>query len=241
MKEFVNPVLISRMQDLAFTRRYHFRLSLLLGTLSAYAIAVLAFRMAWTGKLTYIFLLWNLFLAWVPYGLSLLVVNRKALAGWLVLPVLGAWLLFLPNAPYILTDLVHLKARHGVPFWFDLMLILSFAFTGLLLGWISLLNVQQRAMQWIRPAYTWLLVAATSLACGFGIYLGRVLRYNSWDILSDPRGLLEDVAAPLLHPRAHAGTIGTTLAFAGFLFLGYVVLHFVMTARHQAGRAERVD
>jgi uncharacterized membrane protein len=219
------------MQDLSFTRRYHVRLSLLLGILSAYAIGVLAFRMAWTGKITYIFLLWNLFLAWVPYGMSLLVVSRKHKSIWLLVPILCAWLLFLPNAPYILTDLVHLKVRHGVPFWYDLMLILSFGFTGVLLGWISLLNVQQQLQHWIRPAYTWLLVALTSLACGFGIYLGRVLRYNSWDILSDPYPLLRDVAAPLLHPRAHVATIGSSLAFAGFLFLGYLLLHFVMTAR----------
>jgi uncharacterized membrane protein len=217
------------MLDLSFTRRYHVRLTILLGVLSAYAIAVLAFRMAWTGKI--IFLLWNLFLAWIPYGLSLLVAHRKPSPAWLLLPVLGTWLLFLPNAPYILTDLVHLKARQGVPFWYDLMLILSFAFSGLLLGWISLLNIQQQVQRWIRPAYTWVLVALTSLACGFGIYLGRVLRYNSWDILSDPYALLQDVAAPLLHPRAHVATIGTTLAFAGFLFLGYLLLHFVMTAR----------
>lgn len=228
------------MRDLSFTRRYHVRLTILLGALSAYAIAVLAFRMAWTGKITYIFLLWNLFLAWVPYGLSLLVANRKPRPAWLLLPVLGTWLLFLPNAPYILTDLVHLKARHGVPFWYDLMLILSFAFSGLLLGWISLLNVQQQLQHWIRPAYSWVLVALTSLACGFGIYLGRVLRYNSWDILSDPYALLQDVAAPLLHPRAHVGTIGTTLAFSGFLFLGYLLLHFVMTAK-SAPIAERTQ
>jgi uncharacterized membrane protein len=224
------------MQELSFTRDYHFRLSILLAILSAYAVAVLGFRMAWTGKITYIFLLWNLFLAWVPYGLSLLLASRKPRRALVLLPILGTWLLFLPNAPYILTDLVHLKARQGVPFWFDLMLILGFAFTGLLLGWISLLNVQQQLRHWLRPAYTWILVAATSLLCGFGIYLGRVLRYNSWDILSDPFGLLKDVAAPILHPRAHISTIGTTLAFAGFLFLGYLLLHFVMTARrHQHG------
>lgn len=209
------------------------RLTVILGCLSAYAVALLAFRMEWTGKITYIFLVWNLFLAWIPFGLAQLlpVQGGQSRRAWAFMLILPAWLLFFPNAPYILTDLVHLKARHGVPFWFDLMLIMSFAFTGLLLGWLSLSRVQSYLRLHFRPLYTWAFVGLSVFLCGFGIYLGRVLRWNSWDVLTNPKGLMKDVLAPLLYPSQHLRTIAVSVLFASFLLLGYILVRFLMEGR----------
>ena len=138
---------------------------------------------------TFLFLVWNLFLAWMPYGLALTAGFWYRRRGWSAFTVvlLLAWLFFFPNAPYILTDLFHLKVRQGVPLWFDTLLILSFAFNGLLLGFASLLEVRsslRRALSWFQTEALCLIFLVSS---GYGVYVGRYLRWNSWDFLTHPR------------------------------------------------------
>src|SRR5262249_892992 len=110
--------------------------------MSGLASAMLVARVAYTGQVTYLFLIWNLFLAWLPVAYAA-VAERAWLAGrgWLAVPAVALWLLFLPNAPYIVTDLIHLPYGQGAPLWFDAIMIFSFALTGLLLGFVSLLMV----------------------------------------------------------------------------------------------------
>ena len=135
------------------------------------------------------------------------------------------WLLFLPNAPYILTDLVHLRPRAGVPYWFDILLIASFAFNGLLVGFFSLAQVHDVLVQRLRPAYAWAMILLASIGSGYGIYLGRVQRWNSWDILRHPLRLAVDCLRPWVHPFAHKEALVMTAILAGFFFLGYLVFH----------------
>ena len=175
---------------------------------------------------TFLFLLWNLFLAWVPYLLSLTIQPAfERSRSWVISGSLFClWLLFFPNAPYIVTDLLHLRDRSSIPHWYDVMLFFSFAWTGLTLGYLSLLEVRRFVLQqWGRAAAE--IMALTTLAlCGFGVYLGRVQRWNSWDILVAPKALLQDVLYSLTHPMAHAGTLGLAVVLTGFLILGYWVI-----------------
>lgn len=176
-------------------------------------------RMAVSNTNVFLFLNWNLFLAFLPWLFSTLIIisprlqkNTFALSALVV-----AWLLFFPNAPYILTDLFHLRLKTGFPVWFDLSLILSFAWTGLLFGFASLRDIEtvlsERINKKIIPVISVLLLFAGS----FGIYIGRFLRWNSWDIVREPIGLMYDIGDRIINPFHHPRTWGMTILMGIFL------------------------
>lgn len=177
----------------------------------------------------YFGLLWNLFLAWLPMLASLAAYNfyqQRARAGWLIIPLcLLLWLLFFPNAPYILTDLIHLRPWENVPLWFDLILIVSFAWCGTFLGLVSLYLMQMLVHQVTRNrAVSWLFALVVLGLGGFGVYLGRFPRWNSWDVLLNPIRLLLDIWDRLRHPIAHAQTFAFSALFALLLMTVYLML-----------------
>lgn len=205
-------------------------------TLTGLGILLLLFRLLyWQGlpghhyvvtiaerpvNLTYAFLVWNLWLAWIPFLLT----------GWLSraqLPALAfygmalVWLLFLPNSPYIVTDLIHLRDRPPVPLWYDGVLILVFAVTGLLLGFFSVGRMEALlARRWgARPAQ-WVSVGVFFL-CGVGIYLGRILRWNTWDIVVHPRAIAADLLHMAAYPSLHREAWGMSLVFFALLLVMY--------------------
>ncbi|MCC3152233.1 DUF1361 domain-containing protein [Hymenobacter sp. BT770] len=179
-------------------------------------------RMAMTGRLQFLFLLWNLFLAVVPFALStLLGIAQAPLRTRMLVPVSLAWILFFPNAPYLLTDLFHLNPRPGVPLWYDLALILSCAWNGLMLAYASLSDMQQLVQRRLGTWVGWAFATVALLLSSFGIYLGRYLRFNSWDVLTNPLTLFYDIVNRVLHPFSFPGTWGVTLVFGLFLLVGY--------------------
>lgn len=189
---------------------------------TAFAVSLCLCRVCITGSVVYLFLIWNLFLAYLPWWISRFLQNRKLLAwhdGFLLL----AWLLFLPNAPYLLTDLFHLKARGGVPLWFDLVLILSCACTGLLLFCRSLRSMLAVLSPYLnRRALGWL-TYAVFLMSSLGLYLGRYLRFNSWDILH-PFRLWNEFRNVLLDPHRFIDLSGFVLVFSPFLVFLFLML-----------------
>ena len=132
---------------------------------------------------------WNLFLAWIPFLLALLVYERaRAGASWRALAPLGLlWLAFFPNAPYLITDLKHIGNGAQVPVLYDVLLLSAAAWLGLLLGLISLFLVHAAARRLVGVLDAWALVVAVLALSSFGIYLGRVQRWNSWDVWCIPR------------------------------------------------------
>ncbi len=184
--------------------------------------ALLAVRMLRAHTASYFFLVWNLFLAVIPaLAAALLRKSAHPLAQVLWFAV---WLLFLPNAPYVITDLVHLRARDPIPLWYDVAMLISCGGTGLLLGYSSLADVQSVIARRFGRALSWILAAGALLLSGFGIYLGRFLRWNSWDALSHPAALLADVAHRVIHPFGYPITFAVTLIYGIALTLGYVAL-----------------
>jgi len=167
--------------------RQRLSLMLVLGASLALSLALITARVFVTHQITFVFLLWNLFLALIPFGIStMLGISAGPLRGRLLLPVGAVWLLFFPNAPYILTDLFHLEPRSGVPYWYDLGLILSCAWNGLMLGYASLLEMQNLVRRRLGAGLGWAFVMVALVLSSFGIYLGRYLRWNSWDVLTNP-------------------------------------------------------
>ena len=186
-------------------------LPLILAT--AFCVSLVAIRCYSTGQATFLFLVWNLFLAWIPLLISSgLTTLRKGAIFWLV-----PWLLFLPNAPYILTDLLHLRPRSFSPYWFDLLILTSSAVTGLMLGLASLMQVDKLLRSHFPNWFSRLSVLAICLLTGFGIYLGRFQRWNSWDLISRPFDLLRDSASLI----TQAEPLGFTLSFGLFIALAY--------------------
>jgi uncharacterized membrane protein len=195
---------------------------------SGFGVALVAFRLAWTGELRYANLVWNLVLAWVPFVLALLVYDRarRGLRGVGLLLLAGAWLAFLPNAPYLVTDIGLLRDVHGMPLWFDVALLTTFAWTGLLLGFVSVYLVQRAVQRLYGVAAGWLAAVGALGLSGLGIYLGRELRWNSWDIVVQPGGVLGDVAEQLTTARL----VGMSLLMAAFLTVAYAMLYTVLAA-----------
>ncbi|MBD3581229.1 DUF1361 domain-containing protein [Flavobacterium selenitireducens] len=177
---------------------------------------LIAFRMFVTSGIGFGFLIWNLVLSLVPLCISLYLTSRgtstlKIAIGSLI------WLLFLPNAPYILTDFLHFrKINLTMPAWFDLLLLASYSISGLLFGLLSMWQMHQ---VWKKSFgnISDLMIPASALLSGFGIYLGRYERYNSWDVLSDPIRILHDSAVLLIELR----TIGFTIGYGTLLLLVY--------------------
>lgn len=175
-------------------------------------------------------LLWNLFLAALPLLWSSTfqsAVARKHRIWASVSFVL--WILFLPNAPYLLTDLIHLAPRPNVPEWYILAMLLSCAATGTLIGYVSLMDVQAAIERRFGFYVGWLLALSSLMLCGFGIYLGRFLRWNSWDALTRPLEFARTVIGQFVDAGPHPHPVPVTLIFGGGLVIGYVALRVLTT------------
>lgn len=187
---------------------------------------LLAARMATTGTLEYIFLPWNLFLASVPYILTQWMERLAPLPGQrlkLAAACLG-WLLFIPNSFYIITDLFHLSHVHTAPRWFDLLLVFSFAWNGILFGILSLFRVEQVLRLLKGRGFSILLVFVVMWLCAWGIYIGRFLRYNSWDVIANPAELAGEMWDMIRHPFRYGYAWGMTICYAVFMTLLYFTL-----------------
>lgn len=223
------------MPVVASGRRTSRRQMVVVGALLFASIVCLALwivRVVYAHNWAHIGLLWNLFLAWLPMLFSLAAYNL-ARSGrrhvWLlVAPCLAVWLLFLPNAPYLLTDILHLRARDSVPMWYDLILLVAFAWTGVVLGLVSLFLMESLVQRRAGRAAGWLFSLAAIGMSGFGVYLGRFVRWNSWDVLTSPRAVLLDVWLRLRYPLLEPRVLAFSGAFALCLLAMYVTLMAVM-------------
>jgi uncharacterized membrane protein len=169
-------------------------------------------------------LVWNLFLAWIPYLFSLLAVylyQTQPHRWWRLLIPAGLWLLFFPNAPYIVTDFLHLQQRPFVPLWYDIMLLSLFAWTGIFLAITSLRTFQTLVKIYMGIWVSWVFVLAALGLSGLGIYLGRFERWNSWDMLIHPQDIIENIMGRFTDPLDNIRFFGFTILFTLFLFLCY--------------------
>lgn len=186
--------------------------------------ALLIVRIMYANNLRYVFLLWNLFLAWIPFQLGIVITQKVLYPQWARNGLVVCWLLFFPNALYIVTDLIHLKnSTDLVPVWFDAVLLFASSFTGLLMAFISLFMVEVYMRTHISAQHTGKLVAACIFLGSFGVYIGRFLRWNSWDIVANPVSLLVQVGARISSPMLHHRTWMITLlltCFFGLLYFG---------------------
>jgi uncharacterized membrane protein len=210
---------------------------LALGAASVLCIAIVEYRIRRTGDPYYRFLVWNLFLAWVPLAFALLAYDRArrgldaAVASCAVL-----WLLFFPNAPYMLTDFIHL-GEGPAPLWYDALMLSAFAWTGLVLGFASLYLIQVVVERAAGRLWSWACVLGALALASVGVYIGRFIRFNSWDAMLHPRHVGEVVKAQLEteSPRMLVALVALT----GFLLVGYLVVYAFADLRYQVERDAR--
>ncbi len=197
---------------------------------SAISATLIFSRVVVTRDLRYGFLVWNLILAWMPLVFALLARDdyrarrNGERAGVKFYGLCAAWLLFFPNAPYIFTDLIHLTHRSINHFWVDLAVILSCAFTGLVLGFVSLYLMHSLVTHRFGKRAGWGFVTVVSAVSSFGVYLGRFLRFNSWDVISKPAELYQGISSAAAQFSDVRHFVFLAL-FATFIFIAYVILY----------------
>jgi uncharacterized membrane protein len=189
----------------------------------SFTLLLMIARFLYTNDAQYFFYPWNLFLATVPYFLSKRLRKYKRI-NMKVIIILLCWLLFLPNAPYIITDLFHFQERPPVPYWFDLLLVVSAAWNGVVLCFASLLQTEKFLtkhikLKWIKPASIILITL-----CSYGMYLGRYKRYNSWSIITRPNDIFHTVISNIVDPWEHMQAWAFTICFAILL----CIIHFTI-------------
>jgi uncharacterized membrane protein/diacylglycerol kinase len=183
-------------------------------------------RVAATGYHTYLFLVWNLFLGIVPYFISewlyrnIVVLKHRVKTSLLML----LWLLFIPNSFYIVTDLFHLEEFNAAPKWFDLLLIFSFAWNGLLLGVLSIRKIEMILSAMAGKSFSLLIILVVMWLNAFGVYIGRYLRYNSWDVFVQPFSLFGEMLNVVIHPLQNKMEWGMITVWAFFMTLIYITI-----------------
>jgi uncharacterized membrane protein len=191
-----------------------------------FSVGLTAVRVVYTGELLFVWLNWNLFLAFVPYAITRYLLRHP---GWIqnnkkLFAAFIGWLLFIPNSFYIITDLFHLSSRLPVPLWYDLALILSFVWNGLVLGILSVRQMEKIIASRWKLANEWFFVYPMMLLNAFGIYVGRFLRYNSWDVITNPSRLLSDIIYLIIHPLRNRFDWSMILCYSVFMTLMYITI-----------------
>jgi uncharacterized membrane protein len=215
MKQFLT--LLKEKMPKVFTMRHWLIIS------SSFSMTLLSMRIITSGRLSYAFLAWNLVLAYVPFLVSNwlsrhIEILRSRIKLFLLL---FTWLLFMPNSFYILTDLFHLENMgYGHP-WFDLTLILSFAWNGILLGVLSIGKMEMLLKQAKGKFISGLVICAVMWLNAFGIYIGRFLRFNSWDVFINPFSLFGEIADIILNPYDYRYVWAMSFCFAFFMIILY--------------------
>lgn len=182
-----------------------------------------------TLSFAYVFLIWNLFLAIIPLAITNYLF-KKHKHNYFNCFLLILWILFFPNTAYIITDLYHFKTRVEMPQWYDMLIVISAAWNGIILGVVSLFNVEMYLNRFISAKKTKLVVAISCLLCGFGVYLGRYLRFNSWDIVNDFYSLCNEILIRFIFPLKHLRTWSFTILFSLMFFIFYNTLKFLVVS-----------
>jgi uncharacterized membrane protein len=207
--------------------KYRLMIFFLLAGATIFSVTVWRVRSEYSGTVHYAFLIWNLFLAWIPFIIAYFTYTLTLKRQWVyvVIPIAAFfWMIFFPNAPYILTDFEHLASHWtDLPVWYDVMMLIWFAFTGLLLGMVSLFLMQEIIRREFGRWVGWGFVTLVAGLSSMGIYMGRFLRWNSWDIILNPSSIARYTIESAQDPSLQS--VGFTGLFAAFFLFLYITLY----------------
>lgn len=185
-------------------------------------------RLDLLGMTTPLYLIWNLFLAWIPYIVSLYFIKKETSIK-IFIPLFIFWILFFPNAPYLVTDVMHIVSS-PMPFvWYDSLLFFFFGWIGLLLGMISLFHIHQYFKNHFNYLISEIIILAICLVSSFGVYLGRFERWNSWDFFFHPLNLIKDSLNISADPTNGVAPLTFISIFCIFLYSVYKMIYILIT------------
>ncbi|MBQ0003687.1 MAG: DUF1361 domain-containing protein [Treponema sp.] len=222
-----------------FKNIFSIRSTKLLCAISVFAVVMALMRFFVTGYTIYLFMLTNLFLAFVPWFISSIIQTHEIKNRFLFAVLIFFWIIFFPNAPYMLTDLIHLGKNRAAPLWYDLIMLLTFGFAGLYYAFVSLEVIEEKLKKRMSGKNKIVTnkfcifnndcrififrVIFIYITC-FGIYLGRFLRWNTWDLLGNFGGVMNDVCKRVLLPFNYPGAWGFSVLGGTFLNLIYMIM-----------------
>lgn len=219
--------MINKIKNIVQRNRYKIAIFGLMTSASMVCVILVAARIAYSDSGRYAGLVWNLFLAWIPFVLAYFAyaLSWKKPLLYFVLPTTAfLWLIFFPNAPYILTDLQHLaRESSSAPLWYDVIVMVWFSWTGLLLGLVSLYLMHDIVHRTFGRWLGWAFVFLVSGLSSFGVYLGRFVRFNSWDLLNDPKEIVVMILGLAVDPSKRL--VAFTILFAVFYLFVYLTLY----------------
>lgn len=188
-----------------------------------FSLTLMTSRIIYAGEIMFVFLVWNLFLAYLPFALSNWMVDQMKNKSRIVFfAFVFLWLIFIPNTFYIITDLIHLDLDSSMPIWYDLVLILSFAWNGVLFGIVSVRQMEKLFESYFNRKFGFFFILPVMVLNAFGVYVGRHLRFNSWDVITNPFQLMEDVIALFIHPIHNKVDWSIIVCYSLLLSLFYV-------------------
>ena len=219
--------MLNRLRNFTLRNRHNLAVFVLLNIACAVCIGLVGARVAYSDSGRHLGLIWNLFLAWIPFILSYVAHAtswRRVTLYFLIPGIALLWLIFFPNAPYMLTDLQDLsRGAGGAPLWYDVIIVVWCSWTGMLLGVISLYLMQDIVHRMFGRAAGWVFVFAISALSSFGIYIGRFVRLNSWDILQDPAETAMEILGIVVDPSMRLAAF--TLLYTFFFIFVYLLLY----------------
>ncbi len=219
--------MMRRLRDTYRRHKYKMGVFALLSAASVICIALVVARVAYSDSTHYTGLIWNLFLAWIPFVLAYMayLLSWRRWLMYLVIPVFAfLWLIFFPNAPYILTDMQHLtQYSANAPVWYDVIMLIWFSWTGMLLGIVSLNLMQEILIRQIGRWAGWVFVLLVASLTSVGLYVGQFIRLNSWDVLQNPAETATNITGWLADPSLRS--IGFIALYTLFFLFVYLTLY----------------
>ena len=212
------------------------RLGLALGVSSMTSV-LLFYGGAWGAhEHDFAYMIWNLFLAWVALGLTIWLertLHRTQWSSWYALGITALWFIFLPNTFYMITDYIHVQELAEADLLNGIFMLSSFIINGAVLGFLSVAIVHSELLRRVRARTAGMLVGIVLLSCSFAMFIGRELRWNSWDIVVNPSFLLFDISERVIHAGEHPGMITAVGSFFILISSFYIVMWYVARAnRH---------
>jgi uncharacterized membrane protein len=219
--------MFNRLRNFFIRNRYNVAVFTLLNAACGVCIALVAARVAYSDSSRHLGLVWNLFLAWIPFILAYIAhaISWRRIWLYLVIPFVAfLWLIFYPNAPYMLTDLQDLaRMTFDAPLWYDVIIVVWFSWTAMMLGVVSLYLMQDIVQRTFGRFVGWAFVFIISVASSFGIYLGRFVRLNSWDILQAPGETAMNILGLVIDPSRRLAAF--TFLYTFFFLFVYLLLY----------------
>lgn len=208
-----------------------------LGLSSLLSLFLFGLRVFVTGSHDYSFIPGNLALAWVSLLVIVVLAKRLKTTRWqsgqnILLTIV--WLAFLPNAWYVLTDFIHVYPNGEISQLYDIVLISTLVFSGFAIGLTGLSLFYKEICRRYNPGTSILLTEAVILLSSFAVFLGRDLRWNTWDVLTNPGSVVVNVSDQVTDPLGNQRGLNVTILF--FILISFLYWALYLMFRRSRGK-----